>query len=146
LQEIQDDYEVAFPQKLIEDSQDSSQFGTVLNDSARLQSDFIGKVLSFRTGSIAIVLDQVTNLSNRAGILRTAEAIGIQYVFLIHPQKFQARSRGIHGRVSRGSQRFLSLELCFNTKLYRRTSRRSVGDMDNRDSSCRCSAIGFHQR
>jgi tRNA G18 (ribose-2'-O)-methylase SpoU len=74
-------------------------------------------VLSKRTNRFVIILECVSNFSNKFGIFRTAEALGIQEVWVIQPdkQKLSKMSNGIEG-VSKKSNQWLTVKTFKSTK------------------------------
>lgn len=81
-----------------------------LKEKAACNTIDFESIINHRSGSISLVLDCISNLANRAALLRTAEALGIQYIFIINPEKYKTRSKGVQNRVSRRAQKFLCLQ------------------------------------
>ena len=74
----------------------------------------IERVLSTRTKRIILVLDGVANTSNRGGIFRAAEALGVQYVYIVPPKRHKVPSRNLAGRkvpatVSKRTEKYLTI-------------------------------------
>jgi tRNA G18 (ribose-2'-O)-methylase SpoU len=66
---------------------------TVLMDSPQLDLRLLRKaeaIIRFRTSSITIIVERCTNDHNYSAILRTAEALGIQNVWIIDPPTDEA--------------------------------------------------------
>jgi hypothetical protein len=76
----------------------------------KVAPDLLEKVLNSRSGNLLLVLDRIVHMANRSAILRTAEALGIQNVWIILPDRVKMRSKGIHNKISKRSQQWLSIE------------------------------------
>lgn len=84
----------------------------------------INQVLQKRTGRIVLVLDQVTNLANRAAIYRTAESLGIQHIWVVFPKKHKpvphssssnrTHSQGVFTKASKRAEQWLSIRGFFS--------------------------------
>lgn len=68
----------------------------------------IERVLNERSGNFLLILDGIANMSNRAAILRTAEALGIQHVWIILPPSIKMQSKGVQNKISKKSQKWIS--------------------------------------
>jgi len=76
--------------------------------SVEAQLQHAEAVLSQRTGRFVLVLECVADQSNRFGIYRTAEALGVHEVWVILPPKARASRRTINA-VSKKAQQWLSV-------------------------------------
>jgi len=75
-------------------------------------------VLQKRTNRFVIILECVSNISNKFGIFRTAEALGIQEVWVIQAEKYKLSkmSDGIEG-VSKKANQWLTVRNFNSTAL-----------------------------
>jgi len=78
------------------------RLGPILTDERR---DRIEHILSHRLRSVVLVLDHLSDPHNRAAILRTAEAMGVQEVHVIQPDGQWPLSR----RVTQGCHKWLDV-------------------------------------
>ncbi len=79
-----------------------------------MRTSRIEEVLKRRWGGLALVVEEVKNPHNISAILRTADAAGVQHVYLIDPlgDGFE-----VNEAISTGAEKWLTIERFYSPKL-----------------------------